>query len=161
MIKGTRYLFSLCLSFMLFLANAQDSADGDKVIQQVFEMLSGEPEAVTDASGLLMNLAWEALAYLDASGAAGMEDLQEAVPDYYNFREEDLILKLINPENYNEYGVEISTPYRVKNNAEIILLDAKDGSIRDRWQILYLDENYLALDMGELRVFFTKTPEQE
>ena len=39
---------------------------------------------------------------------------------------------------------------------------APDGrEVKDRWQLLYLDENYLALKMDALRVFFAHTASQE
>ncbi|MDZ7848190.1 MAG: hypothetical protein U5L96_16365 [Owenweeksia sp.] len=90
-----------------------------------------------------------------------IEDLREAVPDYYHFEEGLLTLKLINPENYNEYGATVQAPYRLVNEKRIVLLDPNTGEQKDKWDVIYLDANYLALDMGDLRVFFTHTTPQE
>ncbi|HBF21201.1 MAG TPA: hypothetical protein DDW81_13955, partial [Cryomorphaceae bacterium] len=82
-----------------------------------------------------------------------------AVADYYNYQEDEVIIKLINPQDYNSYGMEVNVKYLL-NKHNIELLTAQ-GAVKDSWQLLYLDHNYLALDMGDIRVFFTHTPAQE
>lgn len=150
-----------CIILIALRAPAQEEPDADQVIKQVYEFLTQPPQPVAEASSLIQPSAWEALAYLQSGDNPALADLQQAVPDYYNFTDSTLVLKLINPEDNNEYGVEIQTPYRIADNSRILLLDAKDGSVRDEWLIIGLDENYLALDMGEIKVFFTHTPAQE
>tara|TARA_R110000850_G_scaffold136812_2_gene257988 strand:- start:1105 stop:1569 length:465 start_codon:yes stop_codon:yes gene_type:complete len=140
----------------------QEVTDPDKVIREVYEVLAGRRDY--NRQELLKNLqrgAWEALSYVTDSDSIVMEDLSEAVPDYYRFREKEAIVKLINPSNYNEYGLEATIPYKVTAEGEIELIDTKTGGVKEKWKIIYLDANYLALDMGELRVFFTHTPVQE
>lgn len=140
----------------------QQSPDPDKVIREVYEVLAGRRDYSKE--DLLKNLqrgAWEALSYVAESESITIEDLSEAVPDYYRFKEKEAIVKLINPSNYNEYGLEATIPYKVTAEGEIRLVDSKTGVVKEKWKIIYLDANYLALDMGELRVFFTHTPVQE
>ncbi len=147
-------LFSSCV-----FVQAQAQLKAEEALQKVFTTLSLQsPEIDGDTLTLLQNGAWEALSYLESTGGS-REDLQEAVPDYYRFFKEKATIKLINPKNTNEYGMEIEVAYRVNKAAEIELL--KNGAVQQRWQILYLDQNYMALDMGALRVFFTHTPPQE
>jgi hypothetical protein len=136
-----------------------------EAIQKVFNVLSKKEGFVPDSAALvtgLQNGAWEALAYLNAATKDSLSkaDLQEAVPDYYRFYSQELLLKLINQKDYNSFGQELKVPYRLIGN-EIILLNPQDGSIKDRWTILYLDSFYLALDYGDLRVFFVQTATQE
>lgn len=159
--------FKIFLGFLLVAhqnANAQknDSApDPGEVIREVYEVLAGKRPAPTE--NLEANLkkgAWEALSYLEEQSKMEIEDLREAVPDYYRFFENEVLLKLINPENYNEYGTQVRVTYRVSAKNQILLLD-KEGKVKEEWKVIYLDKNYLALDMGGLRVFFTHTRIQE
>lgn len=136
--------------------------EGEQALLQVLEILAGKKETpLVERKTPLKKGAWEALSYLEEKAGVDYttEDLLEAVPDYYNFRENNVLIKLINPQNYNEYGLELELPYRVEEKT-ISLFD-KEGKVKDSWIVLYLDDNYMALDMGELRVFFTHTPAQE
>lgn len=138
------------------------SPDPEEVIREVYEVLAGMRNVDTaNISSQLEHGAWEALSYIEEADTLLVEGLNEAVPDYYRFREGMVILKLINPKNYNEYGMEATLKYRLHNETVIQLLDSKSGMVKDEWEIIYLDGNYLALDMGDLRVFFTHTPVQE
>lgn len=135
----------------------------EEAITKVFKVLSGEERAVPDAKqDLLQKGAWEALAYLDQNNSFELseESLQEAVPDYYRFKEKEMLFRLINPKDHNQFGIEGSLNYKWEKDW-LVLLDRKTGLERDRWRLLYLDDQYLALEMGELRVFFTHTPPLE
>ncbi len=152
----------LLIAFFPVCSFGQEATDPDKVIREVYEVLAGMRSFDTeDINKKLKKGAWEALSYVETSDSIVMEDLSEAVPDYYRFKEKEAIVKLINPSNYNEYGLEAVIPYKVNAGGEIQLLDSKTGVVKKNWKIIYLDSNYLALDMGELRVFFTHTPVQE
>ncbi|GEM_PF-777568 len=137
-----------------------------EAITKVFEVLSKQegrlPASADSTNVLLQKGAWEALAYVNAAGKDSLTkaDLQEAVPDYYRFYKNQLLLKLINQDNYNEYGTEASVPYFC-NGKVISILDPDTGAAKDKWTILYLDAYYLALDYGDLRVFFVQTNPQE
>lgn len=141
--------------------NAQD-LNPEEVIQQVYNILAGtDTSAANPDIALLGKGAWEALSYLEENAGMGIETLNEAVPDYYHFKPNVLILKLIDTQNQNEYGMELEVQYRLTDDLIVELLDPKTRKVKDRWKIMYLDENYLALDMGDLRLFFTHTPDLE
>lgn len=156
-----RTLIILLLSCSL---SAQETT-GEEAINKVFKVLSGaekEIPAPEKREELLKHGAWEALAYIDRSKAMQLsrEDLQEAVPDYYRFKDQKVIFKLIDQKNYNQYGYEGVLPYHWQGKQIVIL--SKDGKAeKDRWDLLYLDAHYLALRMGEISVFFTHTKAQE
>lgn len=156
-----RYLIMAVLLFAgSGFAKAQsDSLTADKALQKVFDVLSGDERSVVDTpQKFLQKGAWEALAYIEEAAGLKKENIAEAVPDYYHFYDKEVLLKLIDPEDYNQYGQEMRVDYAVKEK-KILLL--KDGKQMDSWDILYLDKSYMALDMGELRVFFTHTAPQE
>lgn len=135
---------------------------GQEALQKVYNVLTQKGDVeIKNPKFFLEQGAWEALSYLQKKDSTTINDLEEAVPDYYRFKSNNtLLLKLINPKNHNEYGTRITVGYRVDDNI-IQLLDIKDLTVKDQWTILYLDDNYMALEMGELRVFFTHTPVQE
>ncbi len=156
-LAGLVFIFSL-----VFQGKAQEANDPEKVIRQVYEVLAGmHTYDKTEMEQNLKKGAWEALSYVEEADTIVIEDLSEAVPDYYRFREGKAVVKLINPQNYNEYGMEAAIPYRLTPEGEIQLINDKTGAVKDSWKIIYVDGNYLALDMGDLRVFFTHTPVQE
>lgn len=151
---------TLILSFLALSLQAQDPS-GEEAIAKVFAVLSGAETklpSLEERNPLLQKGAWEALAYIDRSRVLmpSAEDLMEAVPDYYHFKKDYFLFKLINPKNHNEYGFEGQLKYRWEKRDLVVL--SRDGKEeKDRWTLLYLDENYLALKMGDLYVFFTKT----
>lgn len=153
-----------CILACLFLPSlSAQSEEGEEALQQVLEILLGEDNyRYEELNEKLMNGAWEALAYLEEveNREFGTEHLQEAVPDYYHFRKDEVLVKLINPENHNEYGMELKMRYEVNDQAKIVLYNS-DDILKAEWRILYLDEFYMALDMGYLRIFFTHSPPQE
>jgi hypothetical protein len=150
---------TLLLLFTSSFLNGQSSAvDSEKAIQKVFEVLSAKEKGSCglNCDSLLNIGAWESLAYVDlnASFNLSIEDLKEAVPDYYQFKDGQLYFKLINPENHNDYGYMGQLNYTWEAQS-IKLIDPKSKSIKDKWEVLYLDSNYLALQMDDLRVFLT------
>ena len=141
--------------------HAQPKENSELLKEQVFQFLTQAPTQVSGAARLLKASAWEALAYLESSRDTTADMLNQAVPDYYNFQESTLIIKLIDPDNVNDYGVTINTPYRIQKDRSVVLFDPETGRINKEWRIIGLDEHYLALDMGDIKVFFTHIPEQE
>ena len=144
--------------------SAQDST-AEAAINKVYRVLSGEESrvpAAADRISLLQIAAWEALAYIDRARVLkpSREDLREAVPDYYHFKKDRVIFKLIDQKDYNLYGFEGSLPYRWEGEY-VVILSADGKEEKDRWKLLYLDTNYMALQMGHLSVFFTHSPKQE
>ncbi len=137
--------------------------EGEKALQRVLEVLTLKDPQLPELSEIapaLQKGAWEALSYInEGADEYATDDLLEAVPDYYNFREGNVIIKLIDPKDYNQYGIEVTVIYRVsKGNVELL---TPNGELKNSWTLLYLDGHYMALDMGDLRVFFTHTPVQE
>jgi len=139
-----------------------DSLTPAKALATVHKILTepSKPPLSKDLHTLLERGAWEALAYVGEDSDMSETDVQEAVPDYYRFKNGVLLLKLIDPENSQRYARKFEVPYRWKR-PDIHLLDTSSGTTRDRWEIRYLSSEYLALDMGELRIFFTHTAPQE
>ncbi len=148
----------LALPGLLF---AQSTEATEKARQQVFEALTVADAVLEKPDENLTRGAWEALSYLEESDSLKLEDIQEAVPDYYNFSKGVLDLRLIDPQNKTEYGLEVKVPFRLTSSGAIELLDEETMAVKKQWQILYLDGNYLAMDMGDLRVFFVHTPRKE
>lgn len=155
------FALSICCFFAFTgRAQAQEPTKTENALEKVFTTLMLEaPQIHGDTLSLLKRGAWEALAYIEPNLTNTINDLHQAVPDYYHFTKDTAIVKLINPKNTNEYSIEALVPYTVNQNAEIQLI--KQGVPTQKWQILYLDNNYMALIMGTLRVFFTHTPLQE
>ncbi|MGB0175534.1 MAG: hypothetical protein ACPF9D_00110 [Owenweeksia sp.] len=155
-------ILMVLISLFPFVLMAQED-EGEKALKKVLEVLTvKEPQLpdVTQLPGMLQKGAWEALSYInEGAGEYDTDDLLEAVPDYYNFGESEVIIKLIDPNDYNQYGIEVTVKYRVLSG-KVELLNPQ-GELKSSWELLYLDKHYMALDMGELRVFFTHTPVQE
>lgn len=138
------------------------SLEPEKVLQQVFDVLVGlDTSASVVHKAKLEHGAWEALSYLEEKDSMTVIDLSEAVPDYYRFRGDKLDLKLVDPADHNSYGMELVVDYRLESGNIIQLLDSKTKKVKDTWVIMYLDQHYLAIDMGALRVFFTHTAVQD
>lgn len=155
-------LIALCQPVQAQQKNSDLTAQ--KALEKVLKVLQGQ--ATFRPSGKsaehLCKGAWETLAYAEEPADTLQEkDISQAVPDYYHFEENNnLLLKLIDPDNYNQYGQELLLTYRIEGRY-ISIRNKKTGAEKDRWEILYLNDHYMALDMGELRLFFTHTPVQE
>lgn len=152
---GMKYWFIFSLLFAGL--NVQGQLDPEAVRQKVLKALKEKRVPTSRDSSYLVAGAWEALAYLEDTTT---ENLFQAVPDYYSFKNGKLLLKLINPQNKNEYGVEIEVNYKLLNN-KLLLFDTNTGELKSTWKLLYLDKNYLGMEMDGLFVFFTHTPLQE
>lgn len=165
--KNNLLCFFLCTVAITGTLQAQETGTdltAQRALEKVLKVLRGS--ATFTPSGKseehLCNGAWEALAYSEEQNdSLQASDISQAVPDYYHFYEnKTLLLKLIDPDDYNQYGQELRLQYAMEEGY-IVIQDKKTGAEKDRWEILYLDKLYMALDLGELRVFFTHTPVQE
>jgi len=150
-----KYLLIAC--FVMNTIGLTAQLDPEAVREKVITALRSSHIPTKADSSYLVAGAWEALAYLEDTSS---ENLYQAVPDYYSFKNDQLLLKLINPQNKNEYGVEIEVRYELVNNT-LLLFDKETGEVKSSWKLLYLDNNYLAMEMDGLFVFFTHTPLQE
>ena len=129
-------------------------------LQTVFAVLSAKKMVSKDSKlcDSLLNIgAWESLAYVDIGSSfnLSLEDVQEAVPDYYQFKKGKLYFKLISPANNGEYGTSGELNYS-QDGSIIRLIDPRTKALMDQWEIRYLDQNYLALEMDDLRVFLSR-----
>lgn len=159
-----RIYFLLLITISGYHLNAQltDTDKQEEALTMVFTTLTLQKPAIIGKADSLIQLgAWEALSYLEEGENLTKNDLQEAVPDYYQFFKTNVLVKLINPKNTNEYGVEARPTYRITATGQIELLKPNVLKPVQTWQIIYLDLNYMALEMAGLRVFFTHTPPQE
>jgi hypothetical protein len=165
MMTSYKFILSLILLSFTWPALGQDSSlSADEAIAKVYAVLTGSEKSIPsdhqNIEKLLSRAPWEALAYLPVGIEPDTNDLQQAVPDYYRFRDGTLLLRLIDPKNQNQFGMSTEVGYKLKDQ-DIVIIDPSTGGEADRWQIIYLDKNYLALDMLEFRIFFTRTAPQE
>jgi hypothetical protein len=98
----------------------------------------------------LKGRSWEMLAYWNPESPATKDELFEAVPDVYRFENGKLKGRVLT--DLNSDPIVISGHYSRSGNT-LTLFKESGGMAADKWVILYLDEKYLALDMGDLRVF--------
>lgn len=154
--------FFAIFSFIGFGIYAQSDA-AIKAREQMYKALASTDGVVIKNAEKNISLSpWEALAYMEEGRMLSTSDINEAVPDYYYFQNNNLLqLKLIDAKYPEAFGTELAVPYQIKDNNTILLINPKDRKIEDTWDILYLDENYLALDMGDIRVFFIHAPIKE
>lgn len=146
-------LFVICLwSFW----GAQAQHDPDSVIKIVWNALSAEETYIEESEeSLLVDCDWEALSYWDTKSPKNMSNMFEAVGDVYRFNKDgSFLLRLIDPSNPKTFGLEVKGSYVRK--AEIISLTSEAGKLQ-HWQIVFLDQNYLILEIDGLRIFFTKS----
>lgn len=123
----------------------------------MYEALMRTEPAISDE--VVVNLekgAWEALAYVEEVSAASVDDLNEAVPDYYRFVDGVLDVRLVDQQS-GGYGSSLKMGYGVLDGSTLALRKLGSRYAELTWQILYIDKNYLALDMGDIRVFFIHT----
>ncbi len=133
------------------LAQNQDST----VILQVFNALTGKAVNVpANTDKLLLGHEWEALAYWDTKTPAEPEYMQEAVGDIYQFIAKSFTIKAVNPEDPASYLPAITGTFIRTGNA--LVLTSQSGK-NLAIGIIFLDDNYLILEMDGLRIFFTKT----
>ena len=149
------------LSFITISAQAQEDA-ASKAREHMFKVLTAADGVfIEDVVENMERAPWEALAYMEEDKMLSAEDLQEAVPDYYRFKNNLLQLKLVDPKNLGSFGTQVTIPYKVDNDETILLLNPRNDEVKDSWDVLYLDKNYLALDMGDVRLFFIHTTIKE
>lgn len=154
MMKTT--LFAI-LSFLGLTIQAQADA-ATKAREHMFKALTvADGIYIEDVNKNISHSPWEALAYMEEGSMSSLDDLNEAVPDYYHFQNNLLQLKLIDAQNSGGFGKELIIPFKINGGETILLINPKSNRVEDSWDILYLDNNYLALDMGDIRVFFIHT----
>jgi len=138
----------LCASFWLMAQEVESQ-------EQVLRLLKADqPQLPANPEALLCAGKWEALAYWSQEAAAGDTGLQEAVPDWYTFLTDDTFeIMLVDARNAGQVRQVISGHWWLAQGlVRVVPLGAKE--VKGSWQIWYLDEHYLVLEMEGLRVFF-------
>lgn len=97
---------------------------------------------------------WEALAYWDTDTLAGSNELEEAVPDWYQFYRDDTFdLLLVDPRNAGQARQVVSGRFFLDNN-QLKIIPLNKNEVVDQWTIYYLDAHYLVMEIDGLRVLF-------
>jgi len=130
-----------------FQSIAQELQPIDRVLKVLSSPATQLPK---NAISILEGHSWEAIAYWDPGTEAIGENLFESVPDVYYF-------------NSGTFKIFLQTqggnPQRINGQytlfgSEIQIFKKEEKEIIDRWHILYLSSEYLALDLGDMHVFF-------
>ena len=139
------------LTILSISAKAQDS-----IVQVVFNALTVEtPNVEKPVLELLADHNWEALAYWDTEVEKSKDFMFEAVGDVYVFKaNHDFELHFKDPNDGNAFGLNIKGTFKVVGN-NIELLSNKNKTLI--WKIIWLDQNYLILEVDGLRIFYTQS----
>ncbi len=133
-----------------------------QALNQVTKVLSGTAYFdTTQIHTLLQAQPWEALAYVHKGDSIISENLEEAVPDYYHFSNDSILhIKLVDQSNAPNFQNTITVKYKLNAQLEIELIKPNLAAPKIVWTIIYIDENYFALDFGDVRMFMNTTFEQ-
>ncbi len=148
---------TLILALFLFAGTLSfgQSHDPDSVFQVVLEALTLEEHKINgNIDSLLRNGSWEALAYWDMNSPANAESLQEAVGDRYTFQNTNFIIQLVDPNNPRQFGATLEG-YFIRSGFLIEMFKSETGP-RSSFEIWYLDERYLVIELDGLRIFLTR-----
>ena len=128
--------------------------DADSVVQKVFRTLTlDEAYLPTNVDELLIGHEWEALAYWDTQEKKVEENMYEAVGDIYQFHPTSFVIKLKNPENPKEFLSAITGTYSRSKNR--LILKSQTGNYLELL-IIFIDENYLVMEIEGMRLFYTQ-----
>lgn len=146
----SRLLSALFVSTLLLLSNVVLAQSQQMDSQQfVLNALLLENASINgDVHFLLMKKPWEAIAYIDSAAANSV--LKEAVPDEYTFDKDKLTIVLSSSQEGSSRN-EQDLNYCLESNSIVIYKDSK--ALNLVWQIIYLDSDYLVLDIDGLRLF--------
>lgn len=142
-----------------FSVQAQENGqDQDSVVYQVFHALTLEDFAVSEAGkNAFTETEWEALAYWDTESPKKITEMMEAVGDVYRFYGNNRFeIQLRDPEDGRKFGAIVKGTYRWNGNYALELIPEGNQQTKITWNVVYLTEHYLVLDIEGLRVFFTK-----
>ncbi len=147
--------FFTCILAFVFSLSAQ-SQNKDSTIYVVLHALTADGISVSQPiKDLLINASWEALAYWETTDPKNLDYLHEAVGDIYTFGNDlSFILRMIDKNNQNQFGLEIKGTYQL--NEYDLILKAENGKYITS-KIRYLDKLYLILEFDGLRIFYTKS----
>lgn len=143
----------LVLSFLLAISSCILSAQEaqEEPAQVVLNLLSGKVPLNRDSIETCLKAhSWESLAYWDSGLELSKSNLFEAVPDVYRFDDTGFQLLLFSEDPANRQP--IKGGYVIKED-QLEFVKKRTNEVIDTWTILYVDRNYLAVDMDGLRVF--------
>lgn len=143
-------LLSVSISLM-----GQQSHDPDSVMQVVLGALTLEEHEVSgNIDSLLHEGSWEALAYWDMTTPKDAESLQEAVGDRYTFEGTTFMIQFVDPNNPRQFGTTVEG-YFVRKGYVIEMYKTESGP-RSSFEIWYLDNRYMVIEVDGLRIFLTR-----
>lgn len=129
----------------------------DSVLQLVYKTLTlPEEPSLKILPNHLEAADWEALAYLDIMGPYDESKMQEAVGDVYRFKEGRFAIKMVDQKDPSKFGLLVNGEYKIVKNT-LILSKENSPSFSMEIGVIYLDENYLVIDIDSLRIFLTHT----
>lgn len=146
----------LLLTGLLIVLSQSVFAQKDTVVAHVFKVLTTDNGDIKQpVLNHLSGIHWEALAYWDVNSPKELDQMFEAVGDIYYFEKDGtFLLQMIDPQKPTQFGLEISGTFTVEGNR--MRLTSKAGKIQE-WHIIWLDNNYLILEIDGLRIFYSKT----
>jgi hypothetical protein len=145
---------NLILLFALCSQAFAQTEQQDSVRNMVFEALVRNKPLITGTlTSQIKNTSWEALAYWDNQTPRKIEHMMEAVGDIYQFKVNEFVLELRNPDEAGGYLKPITGGYVVEGN-KIKMSNATGASLVA--VVYYLDANYLVFDLDGLRIFLVK-----
>jgi hypothetical protein len=148
-------IVSLAIGLLLSMSTLAQELNPDSVVFKVLDALTAEPLALpNNLDELLIGPEWEALAYWEIGQPKQLEYLNEAVGDIYQFQPTSFVIKLIDPNNPRTYLQAITGQFARKERR--IVLTSSSGKELNL-DIIFIDKNYLVLEMDGLRLFFTQS----
>lgn len=143
--------FFLATCLLFFLSNHAQTQDSTLYI--VFNALTATQTTIHgDVEKLLSKASWEALAYWETTSPKEVAYMQEAVADQYTFNAGNFNITLRDPNNASQYLKPILGSYTLNNNLLQLQSDAGKTILM---KLIYLDTNYLVLEIDDMRLFFT------
>ncbi len=146
---------TLLISLFISLNASAQALNPDSVVYQVFDALTAEPMPLpNNVDELLIGPEWEALAYWEIGQPKQLEYLNEAVGDVYQFQPTSFVIKLVDPNNPRSYLTSVTGSLkRNGRNLELIAANGNQLAIT----IIFVDANYLVLELDGLRLFFSQS----
>jgi hypothetical protein len=129
-------------------------AQQDSIRNMVFEALTrSKPFIAGTLASQIKNSTWEALAYWETSSPKKIEYMREAVGDIYQFKVNEFVLELRDPDRPGDYLQPINGNYSLAGS-KIVMGNAKGAVLVA--EVFYVDDNYLVFNLEGLRIFLVK-----
>ncbi len=143
--------------WLLSWGTKAQTQNSDSVLQLVYKTLTLPADSSLKVkSDHLESTDWEALAYIDISGLYDESKMQEAVGDVYRFKEGRFAIKMVDQKDPSKFGLLVNGDFKIESNV-LVLSKKENPDFKIELTVIYLDENYLVIDMDSLRIFLTHT----